>query len=146
MKKEDKVLVGVTSGLFFILVLVALVLWQKRKREESAFLDTEEKNTAPTYNYSSPTVKKDVAIKDAGRETTIYVQNSVNAAIDYLKGFNVGGLPERLVVDGVFGAKTEAALDSLFLKYLSTADASNKTLTELKIIIKNKGLDFEILA
>ncbi|MCP4443499.1 MAG: hypothetical protein GY810_31735, partial [Aureispira sp.] len=47
MKKEDKILVTTTGGIFFILVLVALGLWLKRRAEDKELLsaDSPSSNT-----------------------------------------------------------------------------------------------------
>lgn len=146
MKKEDKILVAATGGVFFILVLVALVLWLKRRAEDKELLSTDSKNNTPTYSYNSPSIDKDVAVKDASQQTVLYIQNQVNKALDSLKTLGYQNLPERLTVDGVYGQKTTQAVDFLFQTMAQTSNASNKTLKELQTILKDKGVNLQILA
>ncbi|MCP4443491.1 MAG: hypothetical protein GY810_31695 [Aureispira sp.] len=146
MKKGDKVLVVATGGIFFILVIVALVLWLKRRDEDKELLHTDPKSNASTYSYSSPSIDKDVAVKDASQQTVLYIQNQVNKTLDSLNTLGYQNLPERLEVDGVFGQKTTDALNYLFEELAQTANASSKTLKELQTILKNKGVNLQILA
>ncbi len=145
MKKEDKVLIATTGGIFFILVLVALGLWLKRRAEDKKLLSTDVPSSN-TYSYSSPSIDKDVAVKDASQQTVLYIQNQVNKTLDSLNTLGYQNLPDRLEVDGVFGQKTTNALNYLFEELAQTLNASNKTLKELQTILKNKGVNLQILA
>ena len=150
MKKEDKILVGSTATVMILTLIAFLYLYFKRRADAKGLTDegSTSSSGAGALIYDHPSIKKEVEVKDAGSETTAYVQNSINKALSYLSQMGITKLdgkpvPQLLEVDGVFGSKTASALNLLFKEFVGIPDASNRSLNELKTKLKDSGFSLQ---
>lgn len=145
MKNKANLVVFGIIALAVIAVIYAF--WQKKKTpvNNPATGNSGSGNTGT--NPVPSDLQYNVAVKSANRSTKEYTQKAVNNTLNYLRGIvsKPEDLPANLVIDGVWGAKSTAALNYLYSTFLNTPNASDKTLTQLKAIIDNSGLQGNII-
>ncbi len=138
----------VVFGLIAIAVLaVVYALWQKKKAPVNNPTPGNSGGSNTGSNPAPTDLQYNAVVKIANKNTKIYTQTAVNNSLNYLRGIvsKPEELPANLVVDGVWGAKSTAALNYLFSTFLNTANASDKTLSQLKAIIDNSGLQGSVI-
>lgn len=148
----------VVFGLIAVaLAVVAYALWQNKKGNSPTGENGGSGNTSGGGNTSSGGTSSNAklnentpvgTLKKATDAYTIqYIQNAINNSINYLTPLvsDPSKLPKALTIDGVFGGNTKSALNYLYEKFFDVKNANTKTLSQLRAIIDNSGLQSDII-